>query len=143
MWIKYTKFQAIRSANIILSYAYGSRIKFKSRNTGEFEFAISISPSKRWILHPFGSSVVRTRWNQFTFTVDDNIGVCAFINGVKNACQTTYQSISLALHPNKAVRIGGAWYANSEPDIYIDDLAIWKLLLTEDEIKSLYDHAKG
>eukprot|EP00795_Rhopilema_esculentum_P003324 gene3324-1661_t len=145
LWIKFTKFQAIRSAIIMLSYNSGVRtgMSFKARNTGEFEFAISVSTSKRWFLHPFGRNVVRTRWNQFTLTVDDNIGVCAFINGVKDACQTTYQSVSLTDYANTAVRLGGAWFADSEPDIYIDDFAVWQVALTENEVKNLYEQTKN
>ncbi|XP_065065323.1 uncharacterized protein LOC135691396 [Rhopilema esculentum] len=147
MWIKYTEYQATTKTYslLMLSNEFGSRIgiDFRSRLSGDFAFRAAVTTGKKWDLTGFGSSVIKTNWNQFTLTVDDNIGVCAFINGVKDACQTTYQSVSLTEYANTAVRLGGAWYADSEPDIYIDDFAVWQVALTENEVKNLYEQTKN
>ena len=144
IWIKYTEFEASSSAqaSIIRSYAFNVRrgISFRSESDGKFSFAASISLSKRWDIKGFGRAVIKTNWNQFTFTVDDNAGSCAFVNGVKDACQSTHVSVSLN-DMKSSFRIGGIPSTN-EPGIYVDDLAVWQVLLTEDEIRNLYEQTK-
>lgn len=80
----------------------------------------------------------QTKWNQLTFSIDDNSHACVYINGVKEKCQTKPDSVSYSQYSNPAIRIGGDWYYGAEPAIYFDDLAIWQVALTDDEVKSLY-----
>ncbi|XP_065066479.1 uncharacterized protein LOC135692299 [Rhopilema esculentum] len=145
VWIKYTEFEASRSAPayVFHSYAFNQRrgVHFSSKSDGKFTFAVSISLSKRWIIEDFGGAVVKTNWNQFTFTVDDNAGSCAFVNGVKDACQSTHASVSLS-DLQSSFKIGDSPSADIEPGIYVDDLAVWQVILTEDEVKNLYEQTK-
>ena len=147
MWIKYTEYQATTRSHssLMLSKEFGSRTGFDFRSTvsEDFSFRVAVTTGRKWNLIGFGRSVIKTNWNQFTLTVDDNIGVCAFINGVKDACQTTYQSVSLTDYANTAIRLGGTWFSGSEPDIYIDDFAVWQVALTENEVRNLYEQTKN
>jgi len=67
---------------------------------------------------------------------------CAYINGVKEMCQTVPTSASLHISSNTQARVGGAWYANSEPMMYVDDFGIWKTAFTEDDVMNLYYSSK-
>ena len=53
-------------------------------------------------------------------------------------CQTAPTSVSKTISSNTAVRVGGAWSPKSEPMMYVDDLGIWKVALTENEVMNLY-----
>ena len=75
-------------------------------------------------------------------TVNDDVGVCAFVNGVKEKCESVSQSVSLNSNTNVAVRIGGTWAPRSVPDMFVDDLALWKATLTENEVQALYESSK-
>ena len=138
-WIKYQKKQIGRRANIIRRYSPSSRagISLLSTSAG-YDFTCSLSGNKRWEILDFGNTVNQTRWNQFTFTVDDSLRVCAYINGVREKChdKSVYDVFSTGY--NTAVRIGGDWYAGAEPAIYFDDFAIWRVILTEEEVLELY-----
>lgn len=142
IWLKYQKKQVGKRANLIrtASYEYPS-LSFMSTADG-YSFQCSLSLTKRWKVMNFGKSVEQTKWNQFTFTVDDNSGACAFINGVKQMCQLVPESVSLTYSPNKAVRIGGDWYTSSEPAFYFDDFAIWQIALNDEQVLDLFLKSK-
>ena len=138
-WVKFQKSQIGKRTNIIRKYSSGSRagLSFLWINN-RFEFRFYLAANKRWDIIGFATPVNRVQWNQFTFTVDNDVGACAYVNGVKVKCQYTAVGDVFDVGYNTAVRIGGDWYAGSEPAIYFDDLAIWKILLTDDEIMKLY-----
>ena len=111
-------------------------------NKNGYHFQISMSNSKRWIVNNFGKNVIRQHWNHFTMTVNDDTGVCAYVNGVKENCQNAPTSVSLSGNSNVAMRLGGTWAANSVPEMFVDDFALWKATLTEEEVRSLYESSK-
>ena len=91
----------------------------------------------------FGTKIDQGKWNHFTFVFDDNTMACAYINGMKDKCQTVPASVSYSIASNNAVRIGGAWYAGSEPEMYFDDFGIWKVALTPSDVMTVYNESKG
>ena len=107
-----------------------------------YKFSASISATKRWNMAQFGKNVKQTKWNQFTFTIDDSSFACVYINGVKEECQTSYTPASYTLTGSNAIRIGGDWYARAEPSLYLDDFAVWNVVLTDEEIMQLYKESK-
>ena len=74
--------------------------------------------------------------------MDDSAGVCAFVNGRKNKCQTTSVSASLTAKENVELKIGGAWNSYSEPFLFFDDFAVWQAVLTDDEVMAIYGQSK-
>ena len=58
-------------------------------------------------------------------------------------CQAVPTSVSRTISTNNAVRMGGAWYANSEPMMYVDDFGIWKVALTAEDVMNLYYSSKN
>ena len=106
-----------------------------------FDFQVSLTSAKRWGVSLFGKNITRTRWNHFVLTVDDIKGLCVYVNGQKNICGGTTTSVSLRT-TTTALRVGGAWVPGAAPSIYVDDLAIWKAVLTADEVKDLFQRTK-
>ena len=107
-----------------------------------FYFNIALNTTKRWYTSYFGGDVDRTKWNQFTFTVDDSVGVCAFVNGRKRLCRTTSQSTSLTANENVELKIGGAFYHDPPSSFFFDDFAVWQAVLTDDEVMAIYRQSK-
>ena len=127
--------------NAIIIHKYpGSKtgLKFVYSKGNGYQFSCSVSSTKRWDILDFGKTINQAKWNQFTFTIDDSTMACAYINGVKEMCQTVPTSVSYTVSHNYATRIGGNWYAYSEPMMYFDDLGIWKVALTPDDVMNLY-----
>ena len=117
-------------------------IGLPNKNDG-YNFQVSLTTSKRWVVGNFGKNVIRQHWNHFTITVNNDVGVCAYVNGVKEKCESTSQSVSLSGNSNIAMRIGGTWPSHSAvPEMFVDDFAIWKATLTEEEVRILYESSK-
>ena len=128
-----------KSTNIFRRYhTRKTGLKFVYSQGNGYQFSSSVSSTKRWDIFDFGKTINQAKWNQFTFTIDDSTMACAYINGVKEMCQTVPTSVSNTVSSNSAVKIGGAWYANSEPMMYFDDLGIWQVALTPDDVMNLY-----
>ena len=107
-----------------------------------FDVFISIGGSKLWRILQFGRDIDRTKWNQFTFTVDDDVGACLYINGAKVECNTSPISVSYDITSNDEMRIGASFSGGSQIGAYVDDFAIWKAVLTDDEIQTLYNKSQ-
>ena len=113
-------------------------LKFVYSKGNGYRFSCSVSSTKRWDIFGFGKTINQAKWNQFTFTIDDSTMACAYINGVKEMCQTVPTSVSNIVSTGSLVRIGGAWYRYSEPMMYFDDFGIWQVVLTPDDVMNLY-----
>ena len=141
--MKFRKAQIGQTANIIRIHSQSDAgLNFISKQDG-YDFNCSVSALKAWAILDFGKWVTQTQWNQFTFTIDDNSMACAYINGVKEKCQTAPTSVNIQTANNNTVRIGGAWYSNSEPEMYFDDFGVWQFALTPNEVMNLYNLSKG
>ena len=146
--MKFSKQETKRSRNtyIMDTNRPGSQrelrfLGFANKHQG-YHFQVSLTTSKRWIVTNFGKNVTRQHWNHFTFTVNDDVGVCAYVNGVKEKCESASKSVSLYSNSNVAMRIGGTWAANTVPEMFVDDFALWKAALTEEEVHMLYQLSK-
>ena len=117
-------------------------ISFIYSKSINYHFKCSISGSKQWDIRNFGTTVNQLKWNQFTFTIDDSKMACAYINGVKEMCQTSPMSVSYTISSNVETRVGGRWQPGSEPMMYVDDFGIWKIALTDDDVMNLYYSSK-
>ena len=139
--MKFQKGQVGKGTNIIRT-KHGNRpgLKFISNKDG-YHIIGAISTKKRWEILSFGKWVDQTKWNQFTFAIDDNSIACAYINGAKEKCETVPTVVNLFQGSNP-VRIGGFWSAKSEPSMYYDDFAIWQVAFTADEAMNLYNSSK-
>ena len=143
IWLRSGKAQVGQHTNIFQRYeASQTGLSFEYSHGNGYRFRGSISATKQWDIIDFGKTVNQSKWNQFTFTIDDSKMACAYINGVKEMCQTTPTSVSYTISSNNAVRVGGHWYPNSEPMIYFDDIGIWKVALTPDDVMNLYYSSK-
>lgn len=112
-----------------------------SRSNG-YDASFHVGDKKRWNIYGFGKHINQSLWNQFTFTIDNNVRACAYINGVKEKCQTQSLYDFYYIAQNTEVRIGGDWSTGNEPAIYFDDFAIWKSIPTDDEIMKLYRESR-
>ena len=143
IWLRFGKSQVGQNTNIFRTYSgYHTGIYFVFSKGNGYRFSSSISGSKVWSITDFGKRVNQLKWNQFTITIDDSKMACAYINGVKEMCQTVPTSASYQISTNTGARVGGAWYANSEPMMYVDDFGIWKIALKEDDVMNLYFSSK-
>ena len=144
IWLRFGKSQVGQNTNIIRkTRSDHTGIYFVYSKGNGYRFSCSISSTKSWSITDFGKSVDQAKWNQFTFTIDDSKMGCAYINGVKEICQAVPDSVSKTISSNTAVRVGGAWSPKSEPMMYVDDLGIWKVALTENEVMNLYYSSKN
>ena len=127
------------------TYASSSRpgVYFVGLAGGGFKATFAVSKYKKWELLKFGLKVDKTKWNHFTFIVDDNSKLCVFINGVKEQCETSPISKDLVMTYNNQARIGGNWGISKQPGMYLDDFAIWLAVLTDAEVWSLYSQSKN
>ena len=107
-----------------------------------YSASFHIGDRKKWSINGFGKHINQSLWNQFTFTVDNTAKACAYINGVKEQCDTQSSYDLYYVAQNTGVRIGGRWPAGPEPAIYFDDFAIWKSIPTDDEIMQLYKDSR-
>jgi len=144
IWLRFGKAQVGQYTNIFQRYHGGQTgLSFEYVQIHGYRFRGSISASKQWDIIDFGKTVNQSKWNQFTITIDDSKGACAYVNGVKEMCQTVPTSVSNTISSNNAVRVGGNWYPNSEPMMYFDDIGIWKVALTADDVMNLYYSSKN
>ena len=139
-WLKLMKSEIGIQSNIFRSWSANSRpgIRFESLSTAGFYSTIIVSKYKMWEHSTLGQQVNKTKWNHFTFTVDDNKMSCVFINGRRDQCDTSPSSVNFGMHYNTRFRIGGDFYSNKKPGMYLDDFAIWLTVLTDEEVYSLY-----
>ena len=140
--MKFQKAQVGKKAHILSRKSQGIVGLTFTANRDSYDFRGAISEFKAWHILDFGRGIVRTKWNQFTFTIDDNAFACAYINGVKEKCQTVPNTVTNDIRTNKAIRIGGAWYANSAPMMYVDDFGVWQVALTPEEVRRLKEMSK-
>ena len=144
IWLRFGKSQVGQFTNIIIKYPSSQTgIYFVYSKGNGYHFSCSISASKSWSITDFGTTVNQSKWNQFTFTIDDSKMACAYINGVKEMCQTAPTSVSHTVSSNLVTRVGGDWYAGSEPMMYFDDFGIWKVALTAEDVMNLYYSSKN
>ena len=142
MWAKIQKAQGDNPVYILKNTDGHQGMVFASLKDTGFYFRIALNTTKLWYNYYFGGDVDRTRWNQFTFTVDDSVGVCAFVNGKKRLCRTTSSSASLKANENVELKIGGAFYHYSPSSFFFDDFAVWQAVLTDDEVLAIYRQSK-
>ena len=142
IWLKYQRKQVGKTTFIIRSYAFGSKtgILMENRNGG-YLAKFQLGDEKRWALE-FGKQINQIVWNQFTFTIDNSVQACAYINGVKEICETKPSSNAYTIDSNVKVKLGGGWLNGNEPAIYFDNFAIWRSILTDDEVMMLYNDSK-
>ena len=75
-------------------------------------------------------------WTHVAMTYDGN-HIKTYINGVGQITQTLSGSMQMS---NSNLLIG-KWYSNSEwMDGYIDDLSVWNVALSEQEIQTIMDN---
>ena len=129
-----------RKSNVFRPRYAGSRpgIRIDSLSGDGFYTTITVSKYKMWVHSTLGQHVNKTKWNHFTFTVDDNKMSCVFINGRKDQCDTSPTSVNFDMNYNNRFRIGGAYDSSNKASMYFDDFAIWLTVLTDDEISRLY-----
>lgn len=113
-----------------------------TQNGPGFDFDANIGGKKHWSLKQFGKGVHKQRWNQFTITVDDSVGACAFVNGEKETCETSPVFVSFDTQKDSGMKVGGNHLNHSQPSLYMDDWAIWKEALTADDVRKLYHNTK-
>ena len=105
--------------------------------TSGYHVSFLLGDRKRWDIVDFGRNINQVLWNHFAFTVDNNARACAYINGVKEKCNSKSVYDFYYVAQNTAVRFGGDGSAD-KPAMYFDDFAIWKTILTDGEILELY-----
>ena len=143
-WFKLMESQTDQSVKVLRNYGHRRRAGFSfiSNANGGFYSKIAISKYKRWEIVDFGHQVNKTRWNHFTFTVDDSRMFCVFINGEKDQCDKSAASVNLDMQYNNQLRIGGNWGNNQITGMYLDEFGIWLTVLPDSEIFNLYIQSK-
>ena len=95
-----------------------------------------------WGLSQFGKNVNPLKWNHIVVTFHPDIGICAYINGKRNACANSYWTKVLPVK-NHLLRIGFHWDSGGRCLLYADDFAVWRSLLTEKDVRQLYEETKS
>ena len=79
IWVKVQR-QQLTKEGYILSNNQSHGIQFKTLNPKGFAIIFSLAASKAWEAQ-FGDEIEKTKWNHFTFTLDNEKFLCVFTNG--------------------------------------------------------------
>ena len=95
-----------------------------------------------WSLSQFGKNMNPLKWNHIVVTFHPDTGLCAYINGKRAACANSYWTKVLPVK-NNLLRIGFHWDSGGRCLLYADDFAVWRSLLTEKDVRQLYEETKS
>lgn len=90
----------------------------------------------------FGKTVDPYKWTHITLTFHQDTGICAYINGKRIACGNDNSAASITTNTQR-LQIGFNWYFGERCHLYADDLAVWRSVLTDKDVKQMYDQSKS
>ncbi len=107
------------------------------KSTPGYFFGIVPASNKFHKLESFGTNIRPENWNNFVFTYLGSLGLCAYINGDKVACDSAVYSTTATTTATR-FKIGYKWDSAARTEMLVDDFAVWKTVLSENEIKQMY-----
>ena len=93
-------------------------------------------------MNGFGKDVDPYKWTHITLTFHQDSGICSYINGNRIACGNSNKATHVTTY-SKNFQIGYHWTSGGRCHLYADDFAVWKSVLTEKDVKQIYDESKS